>query len=396
MIPRSDLPRVLAVTRDRASLRALRIEMPLVNLKKQGFIEDYFVSNPSLFDVPDDYIFDVVWLQRANDPRLIQHVMDKTDGCYIYDIDDLLIGRAAYRSDPLVNRNAVIEAVIACKVLTVTSARLKRLLASSVSVSLDHKTIVCPNAHEFPTQIRPPAQPRGLLFSSSEELPLTESREEVLRAVRDFTDRFQLPVYCFGPSIPRHLSKSGRCISFGIIPFWHYHALLGSLPSMIGLAPLETAADRETLDFVCGKSDIKILTFGGFGHPAVYSAAPPYVDTDLTAGLLVENTYHGWFEGMERIHGHAWRLLGREQREIVKKRNMDRIARECWTQAVGRARMSRPLSGKDIFYSSGRSLFFVNAAKQMVFSQDHLFLKRLEARIPRPLLRILRKRLLNT
>ncbi len=396
MTPRSDLPRILAVTRDRASLRALRLEMPLVNLKKQGLIEDYFVCNPSLFDVPHDYVFDVVWLQRVNDPQLIRHILEKTNGRYLYDIDDLLTGRAAYRRDPLVNRKAVIEAIAACKVLTVTSARLQRILASSASVSLDHKTIVCPNAHEFPAQVRPPAQPRGLLLSSSEELPLTESKGEVLQAVRDFADRFQLPIYCFGPSIPRLLSEAGRCISFGIIPFWHYHALLGALPPMIGLAPLEITADRETLDFVCGKSDIKILTFGGFGHPGVYSAAPPYVDTDLTAGLLVENTYRGWSEGMEMIHGHVWRRLDYEQGEIIKKRNMDRIARDCWMQAVGRARMSRPLSGKEILYPSGRSLFFVNAAKQMVFSQDHLFLKRLEARIPRPLLRILRKRLLNT
>jgi hypothetical protein len=392
---RSDTPRVLAITRDRAFLRALRLDMPLVNLKKQGLIADYFVANPSLFDVPADFVFDVVWLQRTNDPGLIRHVAERTDRRFLYDVDDLLTGRAAYRSEPLINRKAVTEALAACSVLTVTSDRLRRALSSSLSVPLDHKTFLCPNAFEFPAQVRTPERPGGLLLSSSEDLALTESKEAVLRAVRDFSDRRRLPIHCFGRSAPDPLSDSELCLSFGLIPFWHYHALLAALPPMVGLAPLETAGDRDTLDFVSGKSDVKMLTFGGFGHPGVYSSAPPYVETDLSAGLLVENTYDDWAEALERIYDDLWRSLDREQHAIIEKRNIDRIARECWIRAIDAARMPEPMTGKGFAYSASTPLFFINAAKQMVFSQDHLFIKRLEARIPRPLRRLLRKYLLN-
>ena len=55
--------------------------------------------------------------------------------------------------------------------------------------------------------------------------------------------------------------------------------------------------------------------------------------------------------------------------------------------AVGQARMSRALSGKEIEYSAGSTLFRVNAAGPIVFSLDRLFLKRLEKRLPRPLLK---------
>ena len=78
---------------------------------------------------------------------------------------------------------------------------------------------------------------------------------------------------------------------------------------MLAPASPEITAVRETLDFLSGKFDFKIPTFGDFGHPGVYSAAPPYVHTDLTAGLAVENAYRWGSEEMEMIHDHSWRRL---------------------------------------------------------------------------------------
>ena len=89
-------PKVLCVTSDRAFLRGMRLEMPLLNLKKQGLIDNYFITNHTLFDVPEDFCFDVVWLQRVSDPRLINHLATKIDNNYLYDLDDFLIGSPSY------------------------------------------------------------------------------------------------------------------------------------------------------------------------------------------------------------------------------------------------------------------------------------------------------------
>src|SRR4030042_2852371 len=121
-------PRVLAVPKNSFILRHARLAMPLLNLKKQGLISDYFITEPTLCDVPGDALFDVIWLQRVDDLSLLTHLARKIDNLFLYDLDDLLIGRAAYRGPDLVRQEAVLEAVRRARLLTVTSNRLPRPL----------------------------------------------------------------------------------------------------------------------------------------------------------------------------------------------------------------------------------------------------------------------------
>jgi hypothetical protein len=68
--------RVLGITPDCNFLRALRMEMPLLNLKKQGLIQDYVVTDSRLSGVPPDSKFDVVWLQRVEDYEFVARLRD--------------------------------------------------------------------------------------------------------------------------------------------------------------------------------------------------------------------------------------------------------------------------------------------------------------------------------
>lgn len=370
--------------------------MPLLNLKKQGLIREYFITNPSLFDVPDDFTFDVVWLQRVNDPRLMEHLYRKVGGCYLYDLDDLLIGHASYLTHRVPNRDVVVEAIRRCRVLTVTSQRLARLAATYAGCSTEDRSMVCPNAFEFSGWIRVPAVPSGIIVTSSEQLPVVGSAAEILPAVADFSVRRNLPVAMFGPGDDRLTRRGARVISFGNVSYWHYHAVLASFPPMIGIAAIETNADPETLDFVNGKSDVKMVDFGGFGHPSVYSAALPYVDTDLKAGVVVENTYEGWTEALESVYSEGWKRLDEQQRAIIGLRAMDRVASEYWLPAIERARLPEPMTGVQIKLRGGKVSFFAAAAKHMVFSQDYEFRRRLMEQVPRPIMAFVRRFLLNT
>jgi hypothetical protein len=387
---------VLAVTRDTAFLRAARLEMPLFNLRKQGIIDDYFITDPSLFDVPDDFAFDVVWLQRVNDPRLIEHLGTRIHNHFLYDLDDFLIGRALYRPDELMNKEAVLEAVKNCRVLVVTSKRLAKLLQKFLAVDIQSKIVVCPNAFEFPNQIRTPRPPQGVILTSTEPIALTESRDSVFRAVDAFSERHELPVYYFGPTDHATIGGLGRLVPCGFMPYWHYHAILAAFPPMIGIAALETKADRDTLDFISGKSDVKMMEFGGFGHPSVYSKAPPYIDTDLEVGIVVENSTEAWSAALEAIYGELWKRLASDQKQVMVLRNMDKVAADCWDKAVKEARLPHPMTGKEIKYSSGKIHFFLNAAKHMVLSQDFYFKRKVAEQIPAPVRRLLRKLFLQT
>ena len=385
-------PKVPCVTSDRAFLRGMRLEMPLLNLKKQGLIDYYFITNHTLFDVPEDFCFDVVWLQRISDPKLINHLAQRIDNNYLYDLDDFLIGSPSYIPPAdMLHKEVIQQALQNCRVLALTSARLLKLLQAVISTPISEKTVICPNAYEFSSEIRSPTVPKGIILTQSDRLALTTSREPVLTAVADFSNKHELPMYCFGTPIGDQRLGTERLISFGNVSFWHYHTILAALPPMIGIAPLETNADQDTLDFINGKSDVKMLEYGGFGHPSVYSNAPPYVDTDLEAGIVVENTYEAWSEGLEAMYRDKWKKLSVEQEHVTSSRNMDKIATEYWYEAIDRARLPRPMTGRDIKFSSGMTGFYLNAVRHLLSSQDNDFRKQILGSTPPIVVKLLKK-----
>jgi hypothetical protein len=344
--------RILAITHDRGVLRELRLEMPLKNLKKQGLIQDYFISDVLLHEIPNDYVFDALWLQRIVSPGLIEHVSKRTGGNFLYDADDLIPGNPSYVRVSFPKTHAANRAMEDCKVLSVTSNRLVGLLEEYTSLKLFHKAVVCPNGFDFPGALRIPEKPQGLIWTSGDYAALLHSKESIVNAVERFSRKYDLPVYCFGYLDNEVKARIHNTVDLGFASFWHYKALLASFPALIGVAPLETVAEKNDLDFINGKSDVKIVDFAGAGHPAAYSAAPPYVNTDLRCGLIVENNETDWLDRLETIYEQGWKKLDKEQSAVVEARGMDRLARECWYEAISRARLDRPIVGKVMKFSS--------------------------------------------
>jgi hypothetical protein len=341
-------PRVLALVEDpRGLVTACRVHAPLFALKRLGLIDDYCVGDAQLTGVPHHFPFDVLWLQRARDAALVERCVAAFDRAYLLDIDDLLIGRPGYiEASELPGTEHAALAIAHCRVLTSTSERLTRLLEQRVGVSLLDRHTTCVNALEFPAAPpRPAERPAGVVFAQSHRLALTASREHVFAAVREFVQRRGLPLYYFGPP-PDVLGAGvaaglGLVVACGYLDFWRYHAVLAALPPAIGIAPLETVGDPETLDFIAGKSDVKMVEYGGFGHPGVYSRAAPYVDTDLRAGVLAQNTYEDWTAALEAQIGEGWSHAADEQARIVAARHLDVVAATAWIRAVENARLER-------------------------------------------------------
>ncbi|MBI5249487.1 MAG: hypothetical protein HY912_08335 [Desulfomonile tiedjei] len=363
----------------------------MINLKRQGLIQDFFITSPSLFDVPDEMAFDVVWLQRPTNSMLVDHLEKRIGSQYLVDLDDLLIGRPSYVNQRLFNRHVVLDAIRRCKILTVTSLRLAKLIEKHAGPHIMEKVMVCPNGFEFAPQIRQPSRPVAILISSSDTLALSTSKEAFVRAITKFSILHSLPVYYFGDPDTFSVDRFSGSLFFGKIGFWHYHALLASFPTMIGAAPLETFADEATLDFINGKSDIKMIDFGGFGHPSVYSNAPPYTDTDLKAGIIVENSEKAWLEGLAAVYNDAWQKLDHDQHNVIQKRNMNRLAAECWYEAILKARLPQAVKGSCLKFPGGTVSSLMNQARHILFSQDHFARRSLERRAPSVLKSIARK-----
>jgi hypothetical protein len=349
-VPVPSKPRVLAFADIRTSLVAqARLHTSLRVLHDQGFIADYVVSDATLRGAPRDGRFDVIWLQRAADPWLVRTLASRLRGRYLLDLDDHLLCRPAYLSDAdLPPAAAVVAALEGCRVLVAPSARLVGLLEGRSQIVLTPRAHVCPNALPFGDLIsRRPGRPAALLLTQSHALALTQSRAGILAAAAEASARHRLPLWVLG-AVPRDLqaaaTSAGATLQAVRRRSWdEYHRTLAGQPTLVGLAPLETRGDPATVEFVSGKSDVKMVEFGGLGHPAVYSDAAPYVDTDLACGTVTPNDPVSWGAAIDGLVEGGWETAAEEAQVVRELRDLRRVAAECWWPAVRAARLQDPI-----------------------------------------------------
>lgn len=379
-------PSVLAVSDDAPNLRIARLEVPLSRLKAAGLVDGYFVSGSSLAEVPSSSPFDVIWLQRCRNSQLIRRLHEHLDGRYVLDVDDFLLGRAAYLPEERwVGSSALAQGVEGCTVLATTSVRMVELLEEDLHCAVRSKAVLCPNVLAAGGEARTPTRPRGLLVAQSDRAALTRSAKAVFSGVCEVARRHDLSVTVVG-ALPLELAaaaarRSVRLVQVGHLGYWEYHARMAAWPTLLGVCPLETDADRETLRFIRGKSDVKIVDFAGHGHPSVYSEAEPYVDTDLRAGLLVTNDQGSWEEGLERILADGWRLAAEEQSLVIDRREALKVARDSWLPALESARLSRPRSGDELRRLLGSTDWLVEPVMRLTARADSALGGRLRWRV---------------
>jgi len=343
-------PRVLAFADGRDSLvAACRLHAPLTALRHVGLIDDFVVTDATLRGAPRSGLFDVVWLQRGADAALARLLAARLPGRFLLDVDDHLLCRPAYLApDDLPDAEALTDALTACRVLTMPSWRLAGLLEQRAGVSLAGKARTCPNAVAFGGGgLRRPQRPVAVLLTQSHRLALTVSEGDVLGAIAEFAARRRLPLWCLGAQSPalRVAAASAGAALATLTPrsYRQYHADLAAGPVVLGVAPLETHGDAQTNEFVSGKSDIKMVEYGGYGHPAVYSRAAPYVDTDIACGRRADNDHAAWTAALEELYEDGWQALVDEQRAVRERRDLERVAAESWWPALEAARLEEPV-----------------------------------------------------
>ena len=348
-------PRVLAFADVRTSLvAAARVHAPLRALREAGLIESYVVTDATLRGAPRDGRFDVVWLQRAADPWLARSLADRLHGRYLLDLDDHLLCRPTYLEPAdLPDPAALTAALEGCRVLTTPTPRLAALLQDRSGVELDGLSSTCPNAVPTPSApLRAPSRPAAMLLTQGHRLALAASRQEVLTAVADGAARHGLPLWVLGdaPADLRAITAGVGAALATLRPrTWDdYHSALAGPPALLGIAPLETGGDPDTVEFVSGKSDVKMAEYGGFGHPAVYSAAAPYAESDLYCGRLAANDAASWAAAIDELMAGGWCAAADEAREVRERRDLARVAAEHWWPALQAARLDEPVRGADL------------------------------------------------
>jgi glycosyltransferase involved in cell wall biosynthesis len=345
---RGQEPRVLAICQESFALPELRVRNPLRALQRQNSIAGFKTTGITFEGLADDSSqYSVVLIQRAA-PEYVFEALVNLGIPYILDVDDNLLARASYRREAA-TETSLITGLRHATVVTAPTPRLVRALEKYSGLALAHKVFIVPNALPYPPEIQPPSAPKQLLWIQSDVAALSTSRKDVAWAVENFSQRHDLPLILIGRNVldrPRFTNQ----VIMGEIDLNANLQLLEFTGTSIGIAPLETAADEETLDFVAGKSDLKMLLFDGYGHPGVYSDSPPYADSPLRTGAtLIPNSYSDWTYALEYQFREGWRAIGEQSKRIRLERHIDRVAVESWWPALTAALLPNTVSGRSLY-----------------------------------------------
>lgn len=340
----SGKPRVAVFTDDTGAIRDARVVQPLDVLKRMGRIAGYCVLTDKHIQGPDRFdAYDLIWVQRSVGRQVVSFLQDRV---FLYDIDDLLVCSPRYSPVDLGKRAITLSLLNLNGILSVSNSRLAGLLGKYAKGVLPEKVFVTPNGVDFPiAPVAPGVVPRAMIWTSNDFAALTASADAVIKAVDRFSQDHDMPVFLIGRFHSRLAEQQLRnAVSYGTLDFWRHKAFLAAQPSMIAICPLETHDNQETLDFIAGKSDLKMVEYGGFAHPGVYSQSPPYAESDLRVGRVVENTFEAWYEAFDEISREGYRRAAAEALPVRAARNMAKLAADCWWPALEFALLKKPVT----------------------------------------------------
>jgi len=346
--------KVLAVTSQPDPIIELRLKNPLRALHRMHHISGFEVLHTQYFLknlANDSNYYHVVLLQRTL-PEYIFHALNLLNIPYILDIDDNELIMPQYHCNFRSNyqNKVLLTGLSGCSTIISSTVDLLHGLEQESGLPLSRKSYIIPNGLPYPQDMRKDCEPPSMIFwIQSDIAALTESREEVLWAIRDFSNKHKLPVVFIGKNVIGNVGFPYQIV-MGEMDFISNLQLLEFSKTGIGVAPLETYGERETLMYIEGKSDLKMLLFDGYGHPGVYSDSPPYRKSSLrNLCTLTSNTYDDWFHALEYQYTEGWKKVESSSIHIRKNRNIDLIAEKFWLPAINSVRMEKPIVGKDLY-----------------------------------------------
>ena len=332
-------------------LRILRVETILYSLFKAGTIDGFgILSGNNITIVGEIQEFDVVCFQREGSNNLKLREKIFTDR-FILDIDDLLFANASYREDGFsrwseLHFSQTKELVEKCTFLSVTSERLSCLISEYTGIVCKQKSRITPNCLVFPKGFNSSltGKAEAMIWTSSDYAALTESKSEITEACVSLCREKKIPLFLFGRFSSQLRSKFPNLRNFGMINFLVHKQMLDEFNGkVIAVAPLESRSNKQTLDFIAGKSDLKMVEYGGHGIETIYSDSPPYRESDLLNRYLVGNNFQEWKTALEQAYENP-SLPMEKIADIREKRDAMVVSMQNWLPMLIESTRSSPIS----------------------------------------------------
>ena len=344
--PAKGAPHLLLASAQGSDTNPPRMVVLAESLRQQGIIASYTSANrDGVYAVSPGVTgwFDGICLQ--GDPagmhwfqqsvmRRLPYLADWNDAAFL---ESDLLGRA-------LSEDIHLSLVHAGRV-TVNSAEVLQWLEHHAFLDLAPWTHVVPDGFTFAGPCPELRQPKGLFWHHHQEDRVPEEIDLILGAINTFTEHYQLPLYCAGDFDEAMIRKVKRSVMVQFAGEEARKAFLQEGKRLIGLVPVATGGRGQTARF----SDIRMAEFGGLAIPAVYSAVPAFLDSDVQTGRVVDNTYEDWLQALEDLYAGGYAAEMAKASRIREARSFDTLARERWRPALGHILMDSPVPASTLF-----------------------------------------------
>jgi hypothetical protein len=370
-------PCVLVISDDYENFLELRVRIPFDAMFQTGCIKGYHVLSRGAIirsvGVPEEIRnVDSVWVQRGPECSAV-FITDTFDGRFVYDIDDNLLGAPGHRPQFSVEYRTLVRSLLRHSgTIATTSSRLTAILQRNSGIQIEHKTVIAPNVTDKVELLPCNKEPDALLIVSSDHLPLTNSMQSFLNAIRTFTSSKGLPIVYIGSPV-NDLSRFGlQVYATGMLSYYSYREYIRR-HNLMAVSPLESRGDTQTQDFISGKSDIKMVEFGSTGVAAVYADVAPYRETPLYAGPLVDiGDEESLIASLDDVYSNSDRWRVQASQSVAAHRMANDVVGRTWFRAIQNVRLGVPFELANLLDRYERFSKFSRewAAPKELFNED--------------------------
>ncbi|KQT85137.1 hypothetical protein [Aurantimonas sp. Leaf443] len=287
----------------------LRLVRPLRKLSQRGGVEVCAASTAALLD-HGGFPYDVLFVNRPTQSENLTLIRRARDAGVpvVVDIDDWMYTLPSYGKDLLRERaDPARELYDLAQAMTLPTSFFAQVMAPVFA----GQRSVLPYGFEFDgaasTSVAE-ADTRRIILSSMFTLKLGRRTEAFAAALRDFLDRFEdwsVDFYC--ENYATDLFEHPRIARLSPVSYDDYLRVLSQRRYAFCLVPLAGYEEEADLLFNACKSPLKFVDYSANAIGGIYSRSPVYetVIEDRRSGLLVDNTYDGWFAAMGELAQNA-------------------------------------------------------------------------------------------
>jgi hypothetical protein len=184
-----------------------------------------------------------------------------------------------------------------------------------------------------------PKKPKNkIIYTNLMDIKLESARTDFLKAISDFMFAHPDLVMDVFSDTPLEICRIPNVKYCGFLEYAEYKKKIAEEGYLFAVCPLSGNEDISSLLHNECKSPIKYIDYSASKIPGIYSNSPAYQRSIKHGenGLLTENTYSGWLEGLKLMYGNTElrnQITEAAFSDVSKKYDMKIVAKQ-WLDVI--------------------------------------------------------------